>query len=77
MNRVFVAHDPIEAYFVKDLLTRDGIAAEVKGDALFGLRPEIGISSDSLPSVWITNDAQLKEALDLVAEYERDKKTDR
>jgi hypothetical protein len=74
MNRVYVAHDPIEAHFVKDLLVREGIAAEVQGDALFGLRPEIGFSSDTLPSVWIEKDTQLKHALDLIAEYERHKK---
>ena len=73
MNRVFVAHDPIEAHFVKSLLERDGIAAEVRGEALFGLRPEIGIASDTLPAVWIIKDAQLKRALEFVANYERGK----
>ena len=73
MNRVFVAHDPIEAHFVKNLLERDGIAAEVRGEALFGLRPEIGIASDTLPAVWIIKDAQLKRALEFVANYERGK----
>jgi Putative prokaryotic signal transducing protein len=75
MNRVFVAANPIEAHFVKDLLERAGIAAEVQGDSLFGLRPEIGIASDTLPTVWITEDAQLPVALELVAQFERDKKT--
>jgi len=74
MNRVFVAHDPIEAHFVKGLLEGEGIEAEVQGEALFGLRPEIGISSDTLPAVWIAKDAQLAAALKLVADYERDKK---
>jgi hypothetical protein len=77
MKRVFVAHDPIEAHFIKDLLIRDGIEAEVLGDALFGLRPEIGFGSDNLPAVWIANDARVKDALELIAEYERDKKADR
>ena len=73
MNKVFVANNPIEAHFVKDLLERDGIAAEVRGEALFGLRPEIGIASDTLPAVWIIDDAQLKRALELVADFERRK----
>jgi len=76
MNRVFVAHDPIEAHFVRGLLEREGIAAEVRGEALFGLRPEIGIASDNLPSVWIAEDAQLKAALEFVADYERTKTKD-
>lgn len=75
MNRVFVAHDPIEAHLVKGLLESEGIEAEVQGESLFGLRPEIGISSDTLPSVWIHQESQLAAALKSVAEYERDKKT--
>ncbi|HYR91388.1 MAG TPA: DUF2007 domain-containing protein [Terriglobia bacterium] len=74
MNKVFVAQDPIEAHFVKDLLERSGIAAEVRGEALFSLRPEIGIASDTLPAVWILEDSQLKRALEFVADYEREKK---
>ena len=73
MNKVFVAHDPIEAHFLRGLLEREGIDAEVRGEALFGLRPDIGIASDTLPAVWIIKDAQLKRALEFVADYERDK----
>lgn len=77
MNKVFVASNPIEAHFVRDLLERSGIGAEVQGEALFGLRPEIGMASDTLPSVWITEDAKLDEALECVAEYERNKADNR
>ena len=73
MHRVFVAHDPLEAHFVKTLLERASITAEVRGEALFGLRPEIGIASDTLPAVWISQDEQLQSALELVADYEREK----
>ena len=73
MTKVFIANDPVEAHFVRSLLEQEGIAAEVRGEALFGLRPRIGIASDTLPSVWITDDAQLTEALELVADYEREK----
>jgi hypothetical protein len=75
MNKVFVAHDPIEAHFVRGLLENEGIEAEVQGESLFGLRPEIGISEDNLPSVWIYRDTQLAAATKLVGEYQRDKKT--
>jgi len=68
-----VAHDPIEAHFLRGLLEREGIDAEVRGEALFGLRPDIGIASDTLPAVWIIKDAQLKRALEFVANSERDK----
>jgi hypothetical protein len=58
---------------VKSLLEREGIAAEVHGEALFGLRPEIGIASDTLPAVWIIKDSELEKALEVVAEYESGK----
>jgi hypothetical protein len=73
MNKVFVAHDPMEAHFVRGLLEREGINAEVRGEALFGLLGEIPITSDTLPAVWITKDAQVKRALEVVADYERGK----
>jgi putative signal transducing protein len=76
MNRVFIAHDPIEAHFVASLLKNEGIDAEVQGESLFGLRPEIGFSHDTLPSVWIVEESQLAEALKLVGEFERDKKAE-
>ena len=63
----------MEAHFVRDLLEREGIDAEVRGEALFGLRPSIGIESDTLPAVWIIKDGQRKRALELVADYERGK----
>jgi len=77
MNKIFIAHDPIEAHFVRTLVEREGIAADVRSEALFGLRPEIGIQSDTLPAVWIIKDAQLKRALEVVADYERGKNEER
>ena len=58
---------------MKGLLERQGIDAEVRGEALFGLRGEIPITSDTLPTVWVMKDAQLKRALEFVADYERGK----
>jgi hypothetical protein len=75
MQKVFVANDPIEANFVKDLLIRGGIAAEIQGEHLFGLRPRIGFSDPTLyPSVWIMDDGQLEIAQALIADYERRKR---
>ena len=51
----------------RGLLEREGIAAEVRGEGLFGLRPEIGIASDTLPAVWIIKDTQLNRALEFVS----------
>ena len=75
MLKVFTANDPIEAQFVRDLLTRGGIGAEVQGEHLFGLRPRIGFADNSLyPSVWITEDSKIEKARALIEDYERRKK---
>jgi len=75
MQKIFVAHDPVEANFVKDLLERAGIAAEIQGEYLFGLRPHIGFADETLlPSVWITEDEQIEAALALIDDYERRKR---
>jgi hypothetical protein len=75
MQKVFVANDLIEANFVKDLLIRGGIAAEIQGEQVFGLRPHIGFADPTLyPSVWIVEDGQLKKALALIEDYERRKR---
>ena len=75
MLKVFIANDPIEAQFVRDLLTRGGIAAEVQGEHLFGLRPRVGFADNSLyPSVWIADDSKLEKARELIQDYERRKR---
>jgi len=75
MQKVFVANDVIEANFVKDLLKRGGVDAEIQGEHLFGLRPHIGFADPSLyPSVWIIEDAQINKARALIEDYERRKK---
>jgi len=77
MNKVYIAHDPVEAHFVRGLLENEGIEAEVQGEELFGLRPRIGLESDSLPSVWVLNDAHLKRAQRFIADYESGKSKSR
>jgi len=64
MQQIYIAKDVIEANFVKDLLRRGGIAAEIDSEASVGLRPCLQ------PAVWIMDDGQLKKALSLLAEYE-------
>jgi hypothetical protein len=75
MQKVFVANDPVEANFVRDLLERGGVEGEVQGEHLFGLRPHIGFADPTLyPSVWIIDDGQLNKARALIEDYERRKK---
>jgi hypothetical protein len=74
MQKVYVAHDPIEANFVKDLLIRGGIDAEVHGEHFFGVQPHIGFADEALyPSVWIVEDTHLTDARALIDDYQRRK----
>jgi hypothetical protein len=71
LKNVFVTKNPTEAHLVKDLLRREGIAAEVHGEWLFGAIGAIPFTPDTMPSVWIVKDNQLNRALRFVADYER------
>jgi hypothetical protein len=71
MKRVFVAHHPTEAHFVRGLLEADGIPAEVHGESLFGARGEAPVTPDTLPSVWVVNDSDAPRAVVILGEYDR------
>ena len=62
MTKVFVAQHPMEAHLVKGILESNGIASEIRGEALFGARGELPLTEAS-PTVWVLNDEQVDEAL--------------
>jgi hypothetical protein len=64
--KVFIAQHPTEAHLVAGLLESGGIGAEVQGEALFSARGEVPITPSTLPSVWVLDDSQVDEALELI-----------
>jgi hypothetical protein len=66
MRKAFTAQHPTEAYFLKGLLESEGIAAEVRGEALFGARGEAPVTADTLPSIWVLDDSQFERALEIL-----------
>lgn len=66
MKQVHVARDPGEAGLIKGILENEGIEVEIRGEWLFAARGEVALTSDTLPSVWIINDADLDRAKELV-----------
>jgi len=66
VRKVFVAQHPAEAHLIAGLLDSHGIAAVVRGEALFGARGEAPVTADTLPSVWVLDDAQVQDALALL-----------
>ena len=70
MLKVFVARNPVEAHLVLGLLEAEGIAGEVRGEALFTTLQGGGAAAGLLPSVWIARDDQAPAARDRVARYQ-------
>ena len=68
MQRIFVARNVTEAHIVSGMLNAAGILAEVRGHYLAGGYGELPISSDTLPSVWLSDAAQADNARTLIAE---------
>lgn len=63
MQQVFVARHPTEAHLVRGALEAAGISAVVRGESLFSARGEAPVTPDTLPSVWVTEDADAPRAI--------------
>ncbi|MGH9198498.1 MAG: DUF2007 domain-containing protein [Acidimicrobiia bacterium] len=66
---VYTASHPTDAHLLRGLLEAEGITAIVQGEALFGVRGEVPVSFDTLPTVWVLNDAELDRARAIVVDY--------
>jgi hypothetical protein len=65
MRRVYVGQTLADAHIVKDMLEGRGIRCVVYGEHLVGIRGEVPIDVDSLPSVWVS-EADAERAYRLV-----------
>jgi hypothetical protein len=68
---VFTARDPVEAHLLRAVLESEGIAAEVRGEYLFGARGGVPFDPSTAPSVWIEDDAELARARAVVEDFAR------
>ncbi|HVS01227.1 MAG TPA: DUF2007 domain-containing protein [Thermoanaerobaculia bacterium] len=66
MKQVYVAENPLDAKHVKAFLDSAGIATQVRGEHLWSLRGGLPMTSDTLPTVWITYDEDFERARRLV-----------
>ena len=71
MKKVYIAGHPTEAHLIKGLLESYNISCEVRGEALFGVRGEVPITADTLPSVWVHDDDDFEKAREIVKDYDR------
>jgi hypothetical protein len=66
MRRVHVARTLADAYIVKDVLEAHRITCVVRGAHLVGIRGEVPLDVDTLPSVWVS-EADAEKAYRLLA----------
>jgi hypothetical protein len=70
MKRVYIAMNPTDAYLLKGLLESEGVKAVVQGEFLWTTRGEGPITTDTAPSVWVTDDTDFERAMEIVREFQ-------
>ena len=65
MKKVYDAQNPTDAHLLKDVLETRDIKAVVKGDLLWAARGE----TPDCPSVWVADDEDYEQAMQVVREY--------
>jgi len=70
MKQVYIADEPAEAHLVKGILEQYGISCEVRGEALWGARGQLPLTSETLPAIWIIDDNRFEEAKELTERFE-------
>jgi len=63
---VYLARNPLDAQVVRGALESRGIETQVRGESLWGVRGELPVSADTVPSVWVS-DVDEEAALKLIA----------
>jgi putative signal transducing protein len=69
VKTVFTAESPAQAHLVAGLLEEVGIRSVVEGEALFGVRGDIGLTAASLPKVCVA-DGDAVRAVAILTEHE-------
>ena len=70
MIKLYSAADPLQAHVLRGALESVGIRAEVRRDTLFSTRGETPVTFDTLPEVWIADDADMALARRMVEKLE-------
>jgi len=70
MKQVYIADDPTEAHLVKGILEQYGISCEIRGEALWIARGGLPLTSEALPTIWISDDNRYEEAKELTERFQ-------
>lgn len=69
MKRIYTAQNLPEAYLVRDLLTRSGVAVHVFNEHAMAAMGELALGS-AYPQVWIAQEHQEQQARTIIADFE-------
>jgi hypothetical protein len=69
MLKVFTAQHHAEAHFVQGLLQADGLAAEVRGEALFTTLEAAAVIPGAQPEVWLLDPSRAPQAREIIQRY--------
>lgn len=69
MKRIYTAQNLPEAYLVRDLLARSGVAAHVFNEHAMAAMGELALGA-AYPQVWIAQEHQEQHARAVIADYE-------
>ncbi|MCA9973425.1 MAG: DUF2007 domain-containing protein [Anaerolineales bacterium] len=75
MVKVYIASGPLQAHLYQDLLAAEGIDAIIRGEELFGMRGELPLTNDTLPSLWVA-EADYEQARALLLDFEEGENPD-
>lgn len=67
--KIFVANNPPQAHIVCELLQTQNIAAEVRGEGLFGLQGELPMDETTQPYVWLLEPSRSSDAQIIIDQY--------
>jgi hypothetical protein len=71
MIKLYTAAHPVDAHLLRGALESAGIEAQVRGDFQFTLRGEAPMTTETLPTVWIPDDADLEAAAAIIRQFEQ------
>lgn len=69
MKKLYSAMNPTEAHLLRGVLESEGIEAIVRGEFLWTARGEVPLTTDTAPSVWVVNDEDYEQAMEIVVEF--------
>jgi hypothetical protein len=76
MKRIAYATNPARAHLMLGLLEENGIRACIQGEALWAARGELPLTSESAPTLWVADEADVDLARQILATHDTPLRSD-